>query len=808
MKLKYVLSASLLCAATSGFSVPLLAQGGATELEEVIVSAQRREENLQDVPISVSVFSGAQIEEGNIKSAIDYLALTPNVSFTEDGQTGSRGLGIAVRGINNLVSGENAFVNSVGIYLDEFSVASVPNQVANPMLPDMARVEVLRGPQGTYFGRNSLGGALNLVTNKPTDELEGMISVGAESYDDAGEMYSVTGVVNVPVTDSFRLRAVGYYEDSDGYVENICAKGASPSACPGAAENGYTPSGAGGSAHEYAYFRVHADFDISDRTSLLATLIYSDEDQDTDENVPSGVLDVDSIDTFGISSAVDPGTGFWPNNRNKLSHDRDEFTRNESTVFILNLTHEINESNSLKWITGFIDAETTREFDNDLVGGMDAVRRDNTYDGESWSTELRFDRRTDVYDMVIGAMYADDEQKQDNLVHVGTQATATISGVGILPPFPYLLGLAKNNKEWSVESVSLFADFTYHVSDTFDVIFGGRFTRDKVSNSLAGFGIAPGINPGDFWSSWGNFARDPVNTDSKYTGFSPRLVLKYAASDDLNLYANISKGYKAGGNSVGNDPRDGSGIALPFNKEELWNYEVGFKSVLMDGNMRLNGSFFFLDWEDLQVETFRFLAPGDLSSNFEQTTSVEEAEAMGMELEMLYAVHDQLTFSASVGMLDTEITSDTSAEITGGFIVELQGLELPKAPELTFNLALDYRFDLGGNDAWIRGEFIHRDGQFSDVEALTYLQTDGPSPNQGLARNSVGTFGDFPFRTPDYDVINIRGGVDFGNVSLVLYVQNLADKEYYTGTQENFGVSGFRLRPHPRVIGGSLTYNF
>ena len=128
--------------------------------------------------------------------------------------------------------------------------------------------------------------------------------------------------------------------------------------------------------------------------------------------------------------------------------------------------------------------------------------------------------------------------------------------------------------------------------------------------------------------------------------------------------------------------------------------------------------------------------------------------------------------------------------------------------ELTFNLALDYRFDLGGNDAWIRGEFIHRDGQFSDVEALTYLQTDGPSPNSGLARNSVGTFGDFPFRTPDYDVINIRGGVDFGNVSLVLYVQNLADKEYYTGTQENFGVSGFRLRPHPRVIGGSLTYNF
>ncbi|NQV65175.1 MAG: TonB-dependent receptor, partial [SAR86 cluster bacterium] len=134
-----------------------------TALEEIVVTAQRREQSLQEVPVSVTAFTGDAIERRNIKGAADYLAMTPNVSFTEDGQAGSRGLGISVRGVNNLVSGENAVVNSIGVYLDGFSVASVPTQVSNPFLPDMERLEVLRGPQGTYFGRNAVGGALNMA---------------------------------------------------------------------------------------------------------------------------------------------------------------------------------------------------------------------------------------------------------------------------------------------------------------------------------------------------------------------------------------------------------------------------------------------------------------------------------------------------------------------------------------------------------------------------------------------------------------------------------------------------------------------
>ncbi len=800
--------------ALSGLALPGHAQeqGEAALLEEVIVTAQRREQSLQEVPVSLSVFSSQRIEQSNIKSAIDYLAFTPNVSFTEDGQTGSRGLGIAVRGVNNLVSGENAFVNSVGIYLDEFSVASVPNQVANPMLPDMQRVEVLRGPQGTFFGRNSLGGALNLVTNKPTDELTGEISVGAETYDDAGESYNVTGIFNLPASDSFGLRGVAYLEDSSGFVKNACARGADSGSCPAAVANGFAPNGAKNSGHEYAFFRLHGAMDFSDRTSLLATVVYTKEDQKTDENVPAGVLDIDSIDTFGlVNGALDPGVGFWPNNRNTLSHDLPESTENESTVLILNLTHQLTDSMTLKWVTGLIDAETTRLFDNDLVGGADTLQRTNTYEGESWSTELRLDLAGENYDIVLGGIYAEDEQTQDNNVATGSQPTAAVGGVTWLPPFPAGLGLARNNKKWAVESFALFADFTYQATERLDVIVGGRYTRDEVTNDLVAFGIAPGVNPSDdFFSSFGNIPRPLVEAEESFNDFAPRFVLTYQAREGLNVYANISKGYKAGGNSVGNNTNaDGQpGFVVPFDKEQLWNYEVGFKGQSMGGAMQLNGSLFFLDWKDLQMESFRFLTTGDLSSNFEQTINIGSAEALGVEIELLVAATERITLSSSLGYLDTEITSDTVAEITGGFKVELEGLEIPKAPELTFSLVAEYRFPVGANEGWVQAEYIHRDGQYSDVEALTYLQTDGPSPNQGIARNSIATFGDFPFRTPDHDVFNLRAGLDMDGFRVMVYVQNLSDESYFTGTQENFGVSGFRLRPHPRVIGGSLSFIF
>ncbi|MCP4300994.1 MAG: TonB-dependent receptor plug domain-containing protein, partial [Gammaproteobacteria bacterium] len=351
--------------AVAVYMQPVFAQ----QLEEITVTAQRREESLQDVPVAVSAFGTEAIAKQNIKSATDYLAVTPNVSYTEDGQFGKRGAGISVRGVNNLVSGENATVPSIGVYLDEFSVASVPNQFANPQLPDMARIEVLRGPQGTFFGRNAVGGALNLTTQRPSDENEARVIIGAETYDNAGEQWSLGVIWNAAVSDVFKFRGVVNYEDNSGYVSNICAAGASAAACPVAAANGFTPNGTKDSGHEYVSVRLKGLWDISDSTSILATLMFATEEQGHDENVPSGILDLDSVDTLVIEGGIDPGTGFWPNNRSSLSHDLPERNELESLIGIINVTHEINDSLTLKWISGIIDAD----FDRRLATGQ---RRD------------------------------------------------------------------------------------------------------------------------------------------------------------------------------------------------------------------------------------------------------------------------------------------------------------------------------------------------------------------------------------------------------------------------------------------------
>ena len=785
-------------------------------LEEIVVTAQRREQNLQDVPVSVTAFTGAIIEQSNIRAARDYLALTPNVAFTDDGQVGSKGIGIAVRGVSNMISGaaENTGINSIGIYMDGFSIASVPSGVSNPALPDMKSIEVLRGPQGTFFGRNSVGGALNLRTADPTDEFGFKLTVGGESYENANEMGNVIAVINAPVSDDFGLRGVFMYEDSGGRVKNACATGASAAECPGSVENNFTPNGAKNSGYEEFFGRIKAVWDVSDDTTVSVNLSYTDIDQGHDENVPSGILDVDTIDTLGISEAIDPGTGFWPDNRSYLSHDLGEYNKNEAFIAIVNIEHELNDNMKLTSITGIIDANNKRWFDQDLVGGVDSIDRTNSYEGTSWSAELRLDYSGDSVDWTFGAMYSKDKQDQNNLVAISTNATATLNGVGWLPPFPEDLGLAFNRKGYDVEEQALFGDITFHMTESLDLIAGGRFTRSQVERELASNGIGPttdfSMGAFHFFQSWANYPRPVATADSDFSDFAPRFGARFQVTDEVNVYAMVSKGYKPGGNSVGNNTNaDGEpAFSTKYDNETLWNYELGLKSELLEGRLRLNAAVFHLEWDDLQFESFFFLTPGDLSTNFEQTISIEDAEASGVEMEFAALVTDGLTISGGFGYLDTEVTSDTKIELSGGWRPSLLGLELPKSPELTANLVGEYRWSISGdNEAWVRLEYIHRDGQYSDMEGVTNRQLNGPSPADANKIHNSGP-NEFPYRSPDHDLLNLRAGVEWGAWSITGFVQNLTDEKYYTGTQENFGVSGIRLRPNPLTIGGSISYTY
>jgi iron complex outermembrane receptor protein len=811
------------------FALLFWADSGSTQsaqLEEVIVTAQRREQNLQEVPVSATVFSGIDIDRANIRSATEYLALTPNVSFTEDGQAGARGLGIAIRGVNNLVSGENAVVNSVGVYFDDFSVASTPAQVANPFLLDMERIEILRGPQGTFFGRNSLGGAISMTSRAPDDQPGGRIILGGENYENAGEQYNITGIANMPVSDNLALRAVGYYENSSGLVENICATGASAERCSIAAANNYVPDGSKDSGHDYYMGRIKIAWAPRDATFIGMTLMYSDEDQGHDENIPSGIIDLDTLNTFGrfgVQEATDPRTGYWPDNRNQLSHDRPEKSELQTWLAILNLQQDLGEDKVLKWISGVQDATLKRLFDNDLVGGADNVVRNNSYKGTSWSSELRLEATGDRVDWTVGILYADDDQKQDNDVFtgVGTSAGHDLdppNGIFVFPGWPPGLGVGKNQKRFKLQSMAAFADATVKLTERLELIAGGRYTRDRVENDLQAVGLRPTCcfpgTPGypgppgpDFWASFINVVNPPANDKQTFDDFSPRVGLRYQLSNAASVYALASKGYKAGGTSLGNSPEIGApAYAGPFDEETLWNYELGLKSEWLQRRLRVNAALFYLDWDDMQFESRRALREGPAAPVVDQTINIDSAETVGGELELLLVPSEHFTLSAGIGYQDSEINSSEMIILTGGYEVNLQGLDTPKAPQWTANATGEYRTELGAGEGWLRLEYIHREGQYSDIEALVNQQTLGPGPDNGLSR-PVGP-NEFPYRTPDYDLFNLRAGFDTSSWNLVLYVQNLTDEKYYTGTQANFGISGIRLRPHPRVFGVSLAYNF
>ena len=783
-------------------------------LEEIIVTAQRREQSLQEVPVAVTAFTGEALELANITEAAQYLNLTPNVSYTEDGQVGSRGLSIAMRGVSNINTDESSFIQSIGVYLDEFSVASVGQGTVNPQLQDLERIEVLRGPQGTYFGRNAVGGALNLTTRKPQPEFDASASMGYRTFEGASEQMDFSGMINLPVSEAFMLRGVLYYEDSGGLVKNIVPDG-------------------GDSGHEYTMARVSARMMLDDATTVDLMLMHTAEDQGMDENVPSGVWDTDSVDTFrfrgpagGLLAPVDPGTGFWPNNRNKAGRTAiGEFTDNATSITILNVSRELSDTSTLSWISGWIDTETERLFDNDLVPEH-VVFREQTREGTSFSTEVRLDITSDAFDWTIGAMYARDEKDIDSNVQLGT--TTVVNGVdhaaiGSLPPTflgPVIWGwgegsfcLACATRGFELTSVAVFTDVTWHMSDRFDFTLGGRYTSDDVTNTFLPFGSSP---RGPKLPRWPNdlVPTAEISDEDTFTDISPRVALSYNLNDQATVYATVSRGYKAGGVSLDRNGKDNSAWVVEFNPEILTNYELGVKSELFGGRARFNAAVFQLDWEDLQVETFFFVVPGDATSNVSQVINVQDAQATGLEAELAALVTENLTVTGGIGVIDTEILSDDRARLSGRLFVDLKGEPLPRSPELTFNLAADYEFTLDQWDGWARLEWIYKDSQFSTIEDVTYLQTSGATIYEDDAQtmwiSQVPSRTDaFPFRTPEADIFNLRAGVHLNECwELVAYVENLTDEEYYTGTGENFGFSGFRLRPHPRIWGAKVNYKF
>jgi iron complex outermembrane receptor protein len=718
------------------------AQAGQHGLEEVTVTAQRREENLQNVPISISAFTSATIAENMFTDVADYLVKTPNASFISTGARSRRE--ISIRGVTNFLAIDSALRTSTfGFYVDGFSVSGTS---VNPPIMDIERIEVLRGPQATYFGRNAVGGGISITSNKPGDEFDASVSADYGRYD----TYDLEGVLNVPIIDGkLAARFNVKYASSDGNIKNI------------------NPIG-GGNDSTYKYYKGSLRYTPTDQLTIDLTASSADEEVGMREGVPSGVFapfegdtlyaDFPDVNGDGLADPDPDGVGFFPQNRNRVNFNNPQSIGTNFDYAIANVHYE-TDSLSFASVTGYMDSDFYLAGDID-GGSHDFFNEFRHTPRKSFSQEFRLQNTGDKPLLWnVGLLYARDKGTSDNRTYVGAD-----SRFGL--PNGFLIDSsdsAGSSKSWAV-----FGQVDWKVVDALTLSFGGRYSRENIQQTEIGFSGA---------------TLTSVSIDKTFTDFSPRFAIGYDVTDHSRLYGSVSKGFKSGGVQVSPLPGTDS-----YDPETIWNYEVGWKADLLDARLRLNAAAFFMNWKDLQTS---FQQSGtDEEGNlilFGGIVNADKAESKGVEFTATMLPAPNLLFNVSAGYLDAKYKKFTSY-LEGANRV-LDGRTIPNSPKWTLAADGEYKFGITPSlEGFARAEWNYR----SDIRA----------GNDALIHAG------FPWEVPSYNTTSIRVGARAENYSVTLYVENVFDKVYFTNSYSKAFTGGNFIEPSVQTYGVRVTYEF
>ncbi len=763
---KYLGKSTLALALVTACNPNVLAQQATgLMLEEVVVTAQKREQSLQDVPVSITAFTAGAIDRAGITDFSDYAVKTPNLGFQQRGNRADVKFGI--RGVTN-IGGQ---ANSVGIYVDEVNV--VPNvlttgtsRTADTSLLDVERIEVLRGPQGTFFGRNTMGGAINITTRKP-DLTEGFGKVTVE----AGEYESYLGRVsgNLPVTDTMAIRGAAYYDENDGFLDN---KG------PSDQSNSEENYGARGALRFEPNARLVADLTAS----------YSKMKQDYPTMVPTGILGaipqqvVDEgeflFDIFNLPTWPLETVDFFPQNYDTTATDLSRNMNNETTIVTANIEYDF-DAVTLTSITGYLKNEYSQAGEGDASSAPSfTVSRDSEM--KSWSQELRLaSNSSEPLRWMLGVIYSDDKTDETDVsTHLATDPYLAIWDIlGILEfglpgdvfdiisngPSGVSLGNFEDVDRGSkTKSFATFGDISWDIRDNWVLAAGLRYTYDEV----------------DYFELTRPTVTIPVaniTDDENYDDWSPRFNASWLPNEDLTVYGTISKGYKVGGFNASQDL-----VELTFKPEEGWNYELGLKTNFWNQRVQFNAAVFYFDWSDLQVRG------QDVRTQRQIVVNAESAYTQGFELEMKALLTESLTLDMGYGYLEAEFDEFPNAIDTDGNLFDASSNKLPLAPENTFTAGLEYERPIMSGNGYARVDYSFVDEQFGSVDN---------SPSRAM---------------DSYQLWNVRIGYDDDRWGVQAFVENLADEEYssaienletyYTGFQRTVG--------RPRWAGVQVDYKF
>lgn len=675
-------SAMLIPVAMSGFaatfSVPANAESSSV-LEEVVVTARRRSENLQEVPIAITALSSESLNNRGASDITEVAQMVPSVTLEASRATNST-LTAFIRGVGQQdpLAG---FEQGVALYVDDVYMARPQGALLD--IYDVERIEILRGPQGTLYGRNAVGGAIKYVTRRLSDEPELRLkgSLGEYSQQD----FVATG--SYPVSDQLRLGATIASFERDGYGDNITT-----------GDDNYNK--------EILAYRLSAEFNPTDE--LLFRLAY---DKTIDDSNPvsgfrpfPGAFSGDAVlgdvrDTSaGASDAI---TTRGINGKNEVI----------SEGINLSIDWDLSDEWTLRSITAYREDETKSVIDFDSLASLD-FDAPVIYENDQFSQEFQVLYNGDRINAVAGLYYLDATAANDFDVVLGL-----LSPLGITA---YTGGVV-DTSAWSV-----YVDVTFEVSEKLSIAVGGRYTDDERKADIfratyLGFGSP----------FFGNNTAFLLATSSDYeatetfTDFSPRVNVSYAFNDQLNGYLSYSQGFKAGSF----DPR-GANFVTPnvekgYDPETLDSWEVGLKSTWLNGRATTNIAYFMSDYEDMQIPgSVGVDADGDgVNDSFVGTvTNAGKAEINGFELEGTIIVTDNLTAQIAYSKLDAEIKE----WIFNGVDISSQR-EVQNTPETMAYVGLAYNVEMANGNLMLGATWSYKDDIVQFETPLPIIDQDSHS---------------------------------------------------------------------------------
>ncbi|MGA0100093.1 MAG: TonB-dependent receptor [Steroidobacteraceae bacterium] len=748
------------CVLCAGLA-PIAAAGASTTLEEIVVTAQKRAQALDEIPMSVTVLGGDTLEQLRTDSFTDLVGLIPGFSINGSTAGVSR---ITLRGINT-----GGVASTVGVYVNDVPFGS-SSGLANAAIVsgdfdtfDVERVEVLRGPQGTIYGASSLGGTIKYVTRAPsTDGFEARVKASLDSVDEGGSGYSVTGVVNLPVSDSVAFRASGFYKSEDGYIDSI--------------GNNPLPSLTDPSVNILDGTRVAKDINDLDSFGGRISALFKLSDAATlnlaafAQNLESGSSNIIDVDPLTLKPL---------NSKPVRSSYREDFNDIEYRVYSATLDWDLG-SMSLQSVTSYSTFEQTFQSDQDanvLLAGVplgplftlffgDAEARplgallDQITSTDKFTQEFRLvSPESESFEWLVGAFYTEEDSGIDPQQLLPVEA---VSGA-LATDIPDLFVAAIRSK---FEEIALFANATWKVTPRLELSFGARASENKQEATQ----IAEGLLLGGSL----NF-EDAKSSESPFTySFSPRFEI----SDSVSVYGRVATGYRPGGPNI--IPIGApSGTPGSYDSDELTNYEVGLKGSFLEGKLQLDVAAFLMDWEDVQL----LAVINGVGLNANGGT----AESKGFERAASLQPVDGLNLSFNAAYTDAYLTEDTDPAVGG-----LDGDPLSYVPEWSYGLAGDYSWAVMGDATAYVGA------------NLAYV---GSRPAGFSNRNPDGSIRE----AASYTTLAARAGVDFGQWSIELYGRNLTNEEGYSdilapGTLPN-GAAGIALI-RPLTIGLAVGARF